>query len=214
MRQIKAFLALAVAGLLAVLTFRAGLAVPLGPSSGTPLYLPIIHRQPSPTPTNTATPTVTPTRTVTPTPTRTATRTATGPTPTRTRTAAPTRTSTPTRTEAPPDIQIAFIDFWPGGNEAQNEYVRIENHGAGPTTLTNWSLCDAQGNCFVFPSFTLGAGAKVFVRTGTGVNDVDDLYWGRSQPVWDNTGDTATLRNSGGGVMFTYSYSCCERRRQ
>ena len=78
--------------------------------------------------------------------------------------------------------------------------------------MTNWSLCDAQGNCFVFPSFTLSAGALVYVRTGTGVNDGDDLYWGRSQPVWDNSGDTATLRNGGGAVMDTYTYSCCASR--
>ena len=195
MRQIKLLLPLGLAAMLVLLTFRAGLAVPMAAVPGTPVFLPIVHLQPSPTPT------VTQTRTVTPTPT------ATGPTPTPTRTNTPTRTSTPTRTEAPPNIQIGFIDFWPGGNEAQNEYVRIENHGAGPTNMTNWSLCDAQGNCYIFPSFTLGAGAMVFVRTGTGVNDVDDLYWGRSEPVWDNTGDTATLRNAANAVIDTYTYA-------
>lgn len=206
MRQIRALLALGLAGLLAVLTFQAGLAMlPLGVSTGTPVYFPVILKQPSPT----VTPTKTATRTVTPTPTRT----ATGPTPTLTRTptptrtATPTRTTTPTRTEPPPSIQIAFIDFWPGGSEVQNEYVRIENHGTGPTTLTNWSLCDAQNNCYVFPSFTLGLGAKVWVWTRTGVNDSDDLFWGRSDPVWDNSGDMATLRNAGGTVMDTYLYA-------
>jgi len=195
MRQIKVLVALGLAALFMLLTFRAGLAVPLALTTGTPLYLPVILRQPSATPTRTATPTLTPTRT------------ATGPTPTPSRTSTPTRTATPTRTEAPPNIEIAFIEFWPGGNETQNEYVRIENHGAGPTTMTNWSLCDAQGNCYVFPNFTLGAGAQVFVRTGTGVNDVDDLYWGRSDPVWDNTGDTATLRNAANAVIDTYTYA-------
>jgi hypothetical protein len=188
MRQVKALLALGLAAILVPLTFRAGLAVPLAVTTGTPLFIPVLLQQMTATPSRTPTPTVT------------------GPTPTLTRTPTPTRTATPTRTEPPPVIQIAFIDFWPGGNEAQYEYVRIENHGAGPTTLTNWSLCDAQNNCYVFPSFTLGAGAKVWVRTGTGVNDVDDLYWGRSDPVWDNGGDTATLRNAANVVMGTYAY--------
>jgi hypothetical protein len=217
MRQIKWLLALGFAGLMVLLTFRAGLAtVPLGAITGTPVYLPVFLWLPSPTPTST--PTVTPTSTVTRTPTRTPTRTSTGPTPTLTRTPTrtptptTTRTATPTRTEAPPAIQIGFIDFWPGGNEAQNEYVRIRNHGTGPTTLTNWTLCDSQGNCYVFPTFTLGVNALVFVRTGVGVNDVDDLYWGRSEPVWDNTGDTATLRNAANTVIDTYTYAAPLKR--
>ncbi len=189
MRHLKALLALGLAALLVPLTFRAGLALPLAITTGTPLFIPVVLQQ------------------ITATPSRTPTRTATGPTPTLTRTPTPTRTATPTRTEPPPVIQIAFIDFWPGLDEVQYEYVRIENHGAGPTTLTNWSLCDAQNNCYVFPSFTLGVSAKVWVRTGTGVNDVDDLYWGRSDPVWDNSGDTATLRNASNVVIYTYTYA-------
>ncbi|MEP7357595.1 MAG: lamin tail domain-containing protein [Anaerolineales bacterium] len=213
MRPIKALLALGLAGFLVLLTFRSGRAMlPLGGFTGTPLYFPLILVLPTPTPTPSQTPTVTPTPTVTSTPTRTPTRTATGPTPTPTRTATPSRTPSPTRTEAPPNIQIGFIDFWPGGNEALNEYVRIENHGSGATALTNWTLCDAQNNCYHFPSFTLSAGAHVFVRTGSGVDDSDDLYWGRSDPVWDNSGDTATLRNAGNGVVDTYTYAAPLRR--
>jgi hypothetical protein len=206
MRQLKVLLALGLAGLLALLTLQAGLATPPpSAAAGTPNYLPLVLRQATYTPTRTATPTITAT------PTRTATPTATGPTRTPTRTAtltlAPTgtRTPTPTRTEPPPNIRIAFIDFWPFPNEV-NEHVRIENHAAFPTSLTNWTLCDAQGNCYTFPVFTLGGGLFVRVWSGVGANDGDDLYWGRSDPVWDNVGDTATLRNAGGVVIDTYSY--------
>jgi hypothetical protein len=209
MSRSRVFLALVAAGLLALLTLQAGRATsPLGVATGTPQFLPFVPRQPS------HTPTVTPTRTITPTPTRTATPTATGPTRTPTRTATvtigptSTRTPTATHTEPPPNVRIGFIDyFWPFPDEAQHEYVRIENHGAGPSTLTNWTLCDAAGNCFTFPGFTLGAGAQVLVWTGVGTPNGANLYWGRSDPVWDNGGDTATLRNASGAVIHTYSYT-------
>ncbi len=216
MRYIKAILALGLAGLLALLTIQTGLATPpLGVTVETPSYLPLIMRHATLTPTATATATATRTATATATTTRTPTRTVTptGPTPTPTRTktvtvvATATRTPTPTRTEAPPNIQIAFIDFWPGGNEAQNEYVRIENHGAGPTTLTNWTLCDAQNNCYLFPAFTLAAFQSVKVWTGPAPNDTANLHWGRTDPVWDNGGDVATLRNNVGTLIDTYVYN-------
>lgn len=218
MHTLKAVLALGLAGLLALFTIQAGSATPpQGALAQTPSYLPIIFKHPTRTPTATATSTVTPTRTATATPTRTPTRTPTGPTRTPTRTvtvttgATATRTPTATRTEPPPVIQIAFIDFWPGGNEAQNEYVRIENTGTGPTTLTNWTLCDSQNNCYVFPAFTLAAGNWVRVWTGPGPNDSLNLHWGRIDPVWDNGGDVATLRNSGGTLIDTYAYAAPRR---
>lgn len=182
MRQIKLVLALGLAGLLTLLTIQSGLATTA--VIQTPSYLPIIFKHPTLTPTATATPTATCTATATATTTR-----------------------TPTRTELPPTIEIAFIDFWPGGNEAQNEYVRIENHGQGPTTLTNWTLCDSQSNCYLFPVFTLAAGAKVKVWTGPGVNDALNLHWGRTDPVWDNGGDMATLRNASAVLIDTYVYA-------
>ncbi len=210
MNYIKAILALALAGVLALAIFQTGSATPpLGAAVDTPSFLPLILRQPTRTPT--ATPTVTPSRTATVTPT------GPTPTPTRTVTVTPsrtvtvigtaTRTATPTHTQAPPSIQIAFIDFWPGGNEAQNEYVRIENHGVGPTTLTNWTLCDAQSNCYTFPTFTLNAGLSVTVWTGPAPNDALNLHWGRTDPAWDNGGDIATLRNNVGTVIDNYVYA-------
>ena len=219
MRLIKVLLALALAALLALLTIQAGLATTPQGAIQTPNYLPVIMRMATLTPTatpsatTTRTPTATPTRTATPTvtptgPTRTPTRTVTVTTlATVTRTPTPTPTPTATRTETPPDIQIAFIDFWPGGNEATYEYVRLENHGVGPTTLTNWTLCDSQNNCYLFPTFTLAAFQSVKVWTGPGVNDLANLHWGRSDPVWDNGGDVATLRNNVGTLIDTYAYA-------
>jgi hypothetical protein len=202
MNKRRVLAACGLAALAALLTLQAGLATPAGLplATGTPAFLPLILRQQTNTPMRTLTPTATRTPTVTPTgPTRTPTRTATS-----TFTASPTRSPTPTRTEPPPTIRVAFIDFWPVPE--LNEHVRIENFGAAPNTLTGWTLCDDDGNCFTFPGFVLNPGTLVRVWTGFGANDADDLYWNRGEPVWDNGGDTATLRNAGGGVIHTYAY--------
>jgi competence protein ComEC len=45
--------------------------------------------------------------------------------------------------------------------------------------------------------FILGSGATVTVRSGSGTNIQTDLYWGRTQHVWNNDGDAAHLRDTG-----------------
>jgi hypothetical protein len=40
-----------------------------------------------------------------------------------------------------------------------------------------------------------------------GINNATNLYWGSGQAIWNNTGDTATLRNSGGQIVDTCSYA-------
>ena len=231
MRLLKFILAAGAAGLLALLTLQASLATPgSGAAVNTPSYLPIILKHPTFTPTVTRTATATNTATATPTRTPTPTNTATGPTPTPTRTSTgtlptptrtatgtlatptPTRTPTSTATELPPSIEIAFIDFWPANEIA--EYVRIENHGLGQTALTNWKLCDSQNNCYTFPAFTLGAGQAVRVWTGAGTNDTANLHWGLGSPVWDNSGDVATLRNASSVLIDTYAYAAPLRMKK
>jgi phosphatidylserine/phosphatidylglycerophosphate/cardiolipin synthase-like enzyme len=96
------------------------------------VYLPLVMRQTpsSPTPT----PTLTPRLTDTPGPTATAT-----PVPP---SATPTFTPTPTETPEPVNIHITYIEYNPPGDDVQGEYVRIENQGEAPQTMTNWTLRD------------------------------------------------------------------------
>ena len=88
-----------------------------------------------------------------------------------------------------------------------SEYVEIKNDdGTRPLVMTGWTLSDLAGNTFTFPSFTLAAGATVKVWTNSGADDAANLYWGRGQAVWNNTGDTAFLRNAQGDEVSRYSY--------
>jgi len=54
---------------------------------------------------------------------------------------------------------------------------------------------------------TLAAGAQITRHTGNGSNTASDLYWGRDAPVWNNGGDTVTVRTATGETVVQYSYN-------
>jgi hypothetical protein len=47
----------------------------------------------------------------------------------------------------------------------------------------------------------------VRVWTGRGTNDAENLYWGRRQAVWNNTGDLAILRDVAGAEVSRFAYT-------
>jgi endonuclease G len=131
----------------------------------------------------------------------------TGPTsaPTVSPTASPTASPTPTGT---PTIGITIVEVLadPPGSDADGEYVRIRNDGTSPVTMTGWTLRDEADTVFTFPAFTLAPAAEVRVWVRAGVNDAANLYWGRGSAVWNNTGDTAILRDAAGVEVARLSY--------
>ena len=137
---------------------------------------------------------------VTATPTTTGAATATA-TPVATATAV-----TPSPTTTAPDVRVTFINYDPPGSDLDGEYVLIQNYAGVAVNLTNWTLRDLAGNTYLFPPFTLNAGSFVRVWTKAGANTPTDLYWGLGAPIWDNTGDTAYLRDHYGALASTYSY--------
>lgn len=119
----------------------------------------------------------------------------------------PTFTPTPTATPLPPaNVKITFIEYSPPGPDEDGEFVRIKNLGGTAQTMTNWTLRDIANHVFTFPGFTLPAGGTVQVWTGTGTNNSTNLYWGSGAAIWNNTGDTATLRNNSGQVVSVCTY--------
>lgn len=109
---------------------------------------------------------------------------------------------------APPsDVQITYIRYNPSGDDVAGEYVQLQNKGGSAQNMTSWTLRDAANHIFTFPSFTLQAGASVKIWTKAGSNTVTDLYWGSGSAIWNNTGDTATLKNNSGVTIDTCTYS-------
>lgn len=99
-------------------------------------------------------------------------------------------------------VTITNIDY------SGAEYVRIENDGTTlDVEMTGWTLRDTAGHDYVFPTgFTLGVGDYVKVHTGVGTDTATDLYWGYESYVWNDDGDTATLRDNHGNTVDQYSY--------
>lgn len=169
-------------------------------STSTPTETPVPTKTPQPTPTTpTLTPVPTATLTNTPTPTSTSQET---PPPTST----PTLTDTLTPTPLPSDLYIFEVEHSPPGPDLDNEYVLIENQGAGGQDMTGWTLRDDQGHAYFFPAdFVLSGGASVRVWTGSGTDTTTDLYWGLADPVWGSQ-DTAYLYDDIGETIDWLSW--------
>lgn len=95
-----------------------------------------------------------------------------------------------------------------GSNASLNaEWVRLYNSSSSKVRLTHWTLRDAAGHVFKFGTFTLGAHRYVKIHTGSGTRTQTNRYWNRNWYIWNNTGDTATLRDSSGGTVDSCHYS-------
>ena len=94
-------------------------------------------------------------------------------------------------------VQFTKIQYH-GPSGLNNEWVRLTNKTSKTINLSGWTIKDAGGTTYTFSgSYSLGAGKYVYVHTGAGTNgkpDYQHRYWGRTGYVWNNGGDTATLR--------------------
>ncbi|WP_332449366.1 MBL fold metallo-hydrolase [Methanoculleus sp.] len=106
-----------------------------------------------------------------------------------------TATTTPAPTPLPTGVYVADLDL-------QEERVTVANTDPAAVNLTGWTITDEGArNTYTFPVFSLDPGADVTVHSGAGNDTATDLYWGRSGPVWNNDGDTATLADANGAVV-------------
>lgn len=70
--------------------------------------------------------------------------------------------------------------------------------------MTGWILVDTIGHGkekTPFDGFVLASGATVTVHTGNGQNSDTDRYMGYNYYIWNNEGDTATLKDNNGNVV-------------
>lgn len=177
----------------------AGVVLIARASMQTTAHLPVIANYelsitPTPSPTQIPTGTIT----ITATPTRTPTITGTLPTATQTRTPTPTRTLVP-------GVFIVDIEYAPETHPLE-EYVEIRNQTGDFIPLDGWTLRDENQNVFTFPRYTLVSWATVKVWTKAGIIDPQNLYWGRTEPVWNDYGDCAYLRDEKHTLMDSECY--------
>jgi hypothetical protein len=82
-----------------------------------------------------------------------------------------------------------------GAGTIASERVVILNNGNQKIMLGGWYLEDSKGTIYKFPQspeLTLFPGASVQVYTKAGTDTLPDLYWGRSDSIWDS-GELAVL---------------------
>ena len=167
-------------------------------------YLPMIFNPPTaaPSPTQTPTPTSSPTPTETPTPIPSATPTSS---PTATSTA--TATSTPTQPPATTgDIKIINILFDGSGSSEPDEYVEIRNNSGYAIQIQNWTLRDIANHVYTFPAYLIQPGQVCRIYTNQNHPETCGFNYGNSSAIWNNGGDTATLRDALGNLVHTYTY--------
>ncbi len=104
---------------------------------------------------------------------------------------------------APPVVGI-LAD--PAGTPS-DEFVVIAN-GALYQEMTDWTLTNALGDIYVFPAYGMEADGYVRIWTGSGTDAGVELFWGRDgEDLWDALGDTATLRDAGGNIVSSCTYT-------
>ena len=113
---------------------------------------------------------------------------------------------------ATPPVRITKVLYDPAGTDTRTnahlnlEYVVITNSSTKTQTLTRWTLRDAQNHVFTFPAFTLAAGKSVTVHTGKGTATAAHRFYNSGNYIWNNTGDTAVLKNAAGATVSTCAW--------
>jgi len=92
----------------------------------------------------------------------------------------------------------------PERENLNEEWIEISNQGESDENLAGWTLEDRQNHTYTFPDFILVAGASARIHTGVGSDTSEDLYWNRNTAVWNNDGDTATLKDASGDIVYRY----------
>jgi hypothetical protein len=112
---------------------------------------------------------------------------------------------------ATPAVQITKVYYnSPGTDTGSNtslnaEWVRLTNTRTYSINLKGWTLRDKARHIYTFTTnYSLGAGKRVYVHTGSGTDgspDYQHRYWGMAWYVWNNSGDTAYVRNASGTLI-------------
>lgn len=86
------------------------------------------------------------------------------------------------------------------------EWVTVTNTGRGTVNLKGWTLTDRSRHTYTFHSLRLAGHQSVRVHTGIGRDTGRDVYQDLRNYVWNNSGDTATLRDNHRHVVAAKSW--------
>ncbi|EFO80566.1 hypothetical protein OSCT_1575 [Oscillochloris trichoides DG-6] len=117
----------------------------------------------------------------------------------------------PVVAEAPAQVSgvtITHIEYDPPGRDLDGEYVLIWNNSENPVKMNGWTLSDGDAkHTFTFRNYTLAPNAEIKVWSKRGKTGGGNFYWSNRIAIWNNDGDTGTLKDAEGNIISTYSYS-------
>lgn len=98
-----------------------------------------------------------------------------------------------------------------GSNASLNaEWVALQNYGGTSRDLYGYTVRDRSSHVYKFGHVSLKPGKRVYVHTGKGkgatVGGSVHRYQNRTWYVWNNTGDSATLRTRYGTKIDVCSW--------
>ena len=102
------------------------------------------------------------------------------------------------------DVQVTLLS-----SQTRPEYVVLQNLGNHAQDLSGWYLESVAGQqTFNFPiGFTLAPGATVRIESSAEArNDPPAILLWSSDPIWNNAGDKAILRNPAGAAISSKCY--------
>lgn len=115
-------------------------------------------------------------------------------------------TPIPTATPTAGNVKITNIFYDGTGTAEPDEYVEIQNEGAQAVQLQDWSLSDEGNHIFTFPAYVMQPTQICRIYTNEDHPEWCGFNYGRGDAIWNNTGDTATLRDGMGNVIDQFHY--------
>jgi micrococcal nuclease len=111
-------------------------------------------------------------------------------------------------------LKITSLEVNPPGDDRSDptgEYIRIANVMDEMVAIRGFALTDRYGHRYTFPPLSLKPGYSVLLLSGRGIDLTDPrkqivLYWQSDGPIWNNDGDTATLRAPDGSLVDEVEY--------
>jgi micrococcal nuclease len=108
------------------------------------------------------------------------------------------------------NLTVAAIHPDAAGNDNENlndEYVVLRNTADTPLAVGGWTVSDAAGHTLRFPpNTTIAAGERLTLYTGAGTPTATAVYWGADGAIWNNDGDTITVRDDTGALVVERRY--------
>lgn len=111
-----------------------------------------------------------------------------------------------------PQVVLGAIQYNSPGHDNRSvqslnaEWVTVTNESRKAVNLDGWTLSGSHHLVYRFHHVTLRGHQSVRVHTGRGHDTTRDLYQDRTGYAWDNSADTATLRDDRGHLVDTESW--------